>query len=209
LAEPITAPLYAHGPAARPTASDRPSSICRPWWDAHASKPAAHHENPSSSTLFPVHTQQQPSEQAMAALRLGLDAASQPCCVLARGALPEMRGVVGSVATAWAPHGGRRWRSWPPPHSLTAAKVAAATSQATAGSSPTQLDSRQWHHASARRQRNYRSRLAADVRVRKCEPVRPRLVGRLHIEGHVLTKRCISFANYTFYISLAINSLST
>ena len=58
----------------------------------------------------------------MAALRLGLDAASQPCCVLARGALPEMRGVVGSVATAWAPHGGRRWRSWPPPHSLTAAR---------------------------------------------------------------------------------------
>jgi len=88
-------------------------------------------------------------------------------------------------------------------------KAAAATSQATAGSSPTQLDSRQRHRASARRQRNYRSRLAADVRVRKCEPVRPRLVGRLHIEGHVLTKRGISFANYTFYISLAINSLST
>jgi len=68
-------------------------------------------------------------------------------------------------------------------------KAAAATSQATAGSSPTQLDSRQRHRANARRQRNYRSRLAADVRVRKCEPVRPRLVGRIHIEGHMLTKR--------------------
>ena len=122
MAEPITVPLHTHGPATRPTASNRPSSICRLWWDGHASKPAAHHKNPSSSPLSPVHTQQQPSEQAMAALRLGLDAASQPCCVLARGALPEMRGVVGSVATAWAPHGGRRWRSWPPPHSLTAAR---------------------------------------------------------------------------------------
>ena len=115
------------------------------------------------------------------------------------------------------------WAPWPPLGLPTEAvdggrgptplphcrKAAAATSQATAGSSPTQLDSRQRHRAIARRQRNYRSRLAADVRVRKCEPVRPRLVGRLHIEGHVLTKRGISFANYTFYISLAINSLST
>ena len=49
-------------PAARPTASDRRSSISRPWWDARASKPAAHDKNPISSTLFPVHTQQQPSD---------------------------------------------------------------------------------------------------------------------------------------------------
>ena len=204
MAEPITIPLHTHGPATRPTASNHRSSICRLWWDAHASKPAAHHENPSSSPLSPVHTQQQPSEQAMAALRLGLDAASQPCCVLARGALPEMRGVVGSVATAWAPHGGRRWRSWPHPtpslpqgggghqpgnRGIIPNSAGLQTAAPRKCATPTQLP----------------ERLAADVWVRKCEPVRPRLVGRLHIEGHVLTKRGISFANYTFYIYFASN----